>query len=298
MQSPSPYLLRTFEVCGRLGSFKLAAQELGVTPSAVSHQIKSIEQQLGATLFHRGNRTVSLTEQGRAYWTSVHNAFHTLSSETTRIFSGQDQALRVLSSRSFLRGCLLPRLSGFYNRHRDIQLSFQTFERSISAKFDTYLALPWIRLGDGKWLGRHSVPVMKVQLMAMASPAYMASHPPVRRREDLRHHTLYCTTGRRHECEEWMQSLGLQSTMRPETIEIEGEGLDYQAALAGLGFVVGRRGFHEAEFAAGRLGVLFEHSLTRSAAFHLSYPPALAQDRRLVALRDWLQGLSLPSTPV
>ena len=110
--------VRTFEAAARLGSFALAAGELGVTPSAVSHQVRSLEDQLGVSLFNRVRRTIVLTDAGRHYAEEIAGAFARIAAATKGIGeAGKGGVLTVHSTPSFATQWLMPRLSRFQAQH-------------------------------------------------------------------------------------------------------------------------------------------------------------------------------------
>lgn len=293
MKLPSTHHLRAFEASGRHLSFKRAAEELGITPSAISHQIKAMEDRLGTPLFKRSNRDVALTEVGQEYWIAVHSTFENLRHETNRLFGAGDAPLRILCSRSFLRNRLLQRIPEFFELHPNIRLELPTFDKNTSTQFDANPVSAWIRLGNGKWAGRRSVQVMSIETFPMCSPGYLARRPKVVEPSDLRHHQLIYTTARRREWEDWFESVGLPKTLPHDVLQLEGETLDYEAAIAGLGIAMGRRGFCEAEFTDGRLVPVLDIVLRRPESYFLSYPVAFEADPRLIAFKNWLSSWAI-----
>src|SRR5262249_18835773 len=126
MALPSMHALMVFEVAGRHESFLNAATELNVTPSAVSHQIGSLEAMLGARLFKRENRKVTLTRKGKAYWKTIHTHFTHIRDETEELFIGKSsRTLTFRCSMVLMRYWLMPRLSLFYERHPGVNIAFQ-----------------------------------------------------------------------------------------------------------------------------------------------------------------------------
>lgn len=288
MQSPSAHQLRIFDACGRHRSFKRAAEELCITPSAVSHQIKNLEQLLQRQLFVRGNRDVDFTAVGREYWSIVNGAFETIKSETNRIFAGSEAPLNILCARSFLRHWLLPRLSEFFDLHPKIQLQFPTFDTSDDSELSPSAAAASIRLGNGQWRGLRSDRLMELDLFPVCSPKYLAAHGRIDKPEYLLSRTLIKTTGRPHDWAAWFRAAGLGERELHSAISLEGETLEYQAALSGIGVALGREEFCEMDLSEGRLVRLFDISARAEGAYYFTYQPALASDPRLIAFRTWL----------
>ncbi|MFP3385246.1 LysR substrate-binding domain-containing protein [Tritonibacter sp. SIMBA_163] len=165
---PLPWL-RAFDASARLGNFTLAAKELGLTPSAVSYQVRGLEAQLGHQLFHREHRVLTLTRLGQAYLPIVTRAFADLDATTSNLFgktAGDEVCLRCLSSLNLL--WLVPRLDAYRRRHPDSRL------RVLSASWSKMAAGEEIdidiRFGDGTWVDGEVVPLMHDAIIAVCAP--------------------------------------------------------------------------------------------------------------------------------
>lgn len=278
--------LRAFEACGRHGSFTRAAEELFITPGAVSQQIKQLETELRARLFVRTNRNVELTPQGRAYWETVHNAFAAIGSETSRLFEAAGKPLRILCARSYLRLWLMPRLPEFQRLHPDIKVDFSTFDSSEGVELVDFDAA--IRLGQPPWAGYRADLVSRIRLFPVASPDYLERHETLRSPGDLARHTLIHAVNRPDDWAIWLAAAGAEGVRPAGETRMEGESLEYQAAISGLGIALARDIFCEQELASGRLLRLFDTEIELANAYHLIYWPALRDDARLIAFRSWL----------
>jgi LysR family glycine cleavage system transcriptional activator len=147
---PPPAWLRTFEAAARLGGFAAAGEELGLTPAAVSQQIRALEGRLGFDLFRRLPRGVALTEMGQAYLPPVRRAFEDLSDATAGLFGmGEAEPVLVRAPPSFAALCLAPRLSVFLDAHPDVPLRLSTSIWADAAR-ETAVDVD-IRYGDGRW---------------------------------------------------------------------------------------------------------------------------------------------------
>ncbi|MCH8518053.1 MAG: LysR family transcriptional regulator, partial [Cyclobacteriaceae bacterium] len=119
--------LRAFEAAARLGSFQKAAEELNVTPPAISHQVRVLEEYLDVTLFHREARRVRLTEQGEMYLAAVSEGLHRIAAATRLLLKATEKRpLTVSSAPSFACGWLVPRLVDFHTRHPDVEVRLDT----------------------------------------------------------------------------------------------------------------------------------------------------------------------------
>jgi LysR family glycine cleavage system transcriptional activator len=181
--------LRAFEAAARHRNFTLAAQELNVTPSAVSHQMRQLERWLGVGLFVRKSRPLRLTDAGRAYFDGVGASFDELSRLTRAIVAAQrPTTLTVSTMDSFASAWLVPRLPRFRARHPEIDVRVSTCDRFVDfGREDVDLA---IRYGDGAWPGSFCELLFEDTLLPVCSPAIAHGPQPLRSAADLRHHTL------------------------------------------------------------------------------------------------------------
>ena len=172
---PSPSALRTFEAAARLGSFKAAAEELFVTPTAVSHQIRSLESQLGVALFVRQTRAVTLTESGERLAVAVNLAFTRIMSALEDV-AAAEPVLTVTTTPAFATLWLVPRLAAFQEQHPEYRLQLDTGTTPVDLQRDRRVDVA-IRYGPGS----DSDPNLAVLLLARetfgayASPEYVSS---------------------------------------------------------------------------------------------------------------------------
>ena len=158
MQTPTLRFLKTFHVAGKRGSFKAAADELCVTASAVSHQMKALERQLGLALFDRGPRSLTLTVAGAHYLETVDAVFSRLECVTTQLRRRFSRAVVRLQVPSFFASeLLLPRLSAFSAEHADIDIQIETDttpNEDHSADVDVSIVV-----GSGPWPEGQATPL-------------------------------------------------------------------------------------------------------------------------------------------
>src|SRR5215469_12184011 len=170
--------LRCFEVAARHLSFTKAALELNVTHSAVSHQIKTLEEWLGMQLFRRVNRGLMLTEAGQAYLKPVREAFERLGEATRRLRSkGRSGPLTLTVMPSFAAKWLMPRLRRFRERHPEIDVRISAQSHLVDfAREDVDIC---IRYGRGSWPGVTAVLMMPESMFPLASPLLLAGPVPL-----------------------------------------------------------------------------------------------------------------------
>lgn len=233
MSLPPLHRLQAFEAAARLSSFKAAADELGVTPSAVSHRLKALEQELGVALFERLNREVRLTEIGVALAGSLHKAFGDIAAAALQATARQrSHRLHVSSVPFFAAAFLVPRLESFMARYPRIELSVVS-----SMAYEDFARQPVdaaIRLGSGRWPGLRADRLLESRLTPVILPA-LQQRKPLRRPADLAQHTLIVLKGFETTWRSWLRAAGVPDLKPQRWLEMDGIMPTLQAAQHGLG---------------------------------------------------------------
>src|SRR5947209_5532445 len=181
--------LRAFEAAARLKSFSKAAEELRVTPAAISHQIHALEQDLGVQLFRRLNRAVELTASARVPLPGLSDAFAGIHASVRRLRAHNDTGtLTVTASPSFAAKWLVVRLHRFQERWPEIDVRISATDNVVdltAGDFDIA-----IRYGSGRYPGLHVEPLLKNEVFPACSPHLLETGPPLRTPDDLRRHAL------------------------------------------------------------------------------------------------------------
>jgi len=293
---PSLNGLRAFEAAARHLSFTRAASELNVTQTAISHQIRRLEQELGVRLFLRRNRALQLTAEARDYLPGIRAAFNDLRLATDRLTRrGHDNVLTVSTLASFAAKWLLPRLSDFQDSHPAIDVRITTstalidFRDGRGLQGDGHVDAG-IRYGRGHWPGVRADWLMADELFPVCSPALLTGKHPLRRPEDLRDHVLLHTSNTgSDDWRQWLTAAGLPtdiSTQRGVTFDMI--FMTVQAAIDGNGVAMGRTTYVRDDIAKGRLVVPFTITLPADAGFYLVSPDGSADPPKLAAFRAWL----------
>jgi LysR family transcriptional regulator, glycine cleavage system transcriptional activator len=292
MPRPPPLnALRVFEAAARHGSFLRAAAELHVTPAAVSHQIKMLEQQLGVRLFRRFNRSVRLTEEGQACLPELRDAFRKLENLVERIRAPHGVSINVSITPSFAPKWLLPRLDRFLTQHPQIDVRVSAERRFVDfAREDVHIGL---RYGLGNYPDLQTELLLDCRVFPVCSPLLTAGRHPLRVPDDLRHHALLHERGPviDESCPDWARWLreagvtGIDASRGPCFSDI---AHCHDAALAGQGVALGKSILAADDLAAGRLVKPFALSFTVKYAFYLVYPTVLRQNPNIRAFRLWL----------
>lgn len=182
--------VQAFEAAARLGSLALAAEDLAVTPSAISHQVKLLEDQVGARLFHRVHRSVVLTDAGRLYSAEITAAFARIDAATQHVMTAAiDTILTVHSAPSFATQWLMPRLARFKEAHPGIDIRLHASVSPVDLAQDVVDVD--IRYNPGPApVGTMMVQFSDDTIVPMCSPSLAGGLRPIRKPEDLRHHPL------------------------------------------------------------------------------------------------------------
>jgi LysR family transcriptional regulator, glycine cleavage system transcriptional activator len=287
---PSLNGLRAFEAAARHLSFTVAASELNVTQTAISHQIRRLEEELGLRLFIRQNRALALTPEARDYLPGVRAAFNDLRLATDRLLRKDDgHVLTVSTLASLAAKWLLPRLSIFQESHPGIDVRITTSTGLVDFRAGDVDAA--IRYGRGSWAGVRSDWLMADEMFPVCSPALLEGGKPLRCPEDLAHHTLlHSSGGYDDDWRLWLTAAGLPANISKQPgLSFDLILLTVQAAIDGSGVAMGRTSYVEADIAKGRLVVPFKIALPVDAGFYLVSPEAKADPPKLAAFRQWLK---------
>lgn len=288
MADPLPPLpaLRAFDAAARHMSFAKAAEELNVTPAAISHQIKALEDFLGVGLFRRRNRAVELTVEGVRYAADVCDGLTRLADATRKLrIRNASGALTISVLPSFAARWLLPRLKDFHDRFSDMDVRISsTLDLVDFAQQDFDLA---IRFGSGHYPGLTAERLLGEELFPVCSPALLKGRRPLKTLDDLRRHTLLHDT-MRDDWRLWLTAAEIAGVDVTKGVSFSDSSLLVQAAVDGMGVAIGREALVEAELDAGRLVRPFPLTITGESAYYLVYPPAHAARRRVRAFRDWI----------
>jgi LysR family transcriptional regulator, glycine cleavage system transcriptional activator len=285
---PSLNGLRAFEAAARHLSFTRAASELNVTQTAISHQIKRLEEELGIRLFIRQNRALELTAEARDYLPGIRAAFNDLRLATDRLLQkGDDNVLTVSTLASFAAKWLLPRLSAFQEAHPGIDVRITTSTSLVDFARDNVDAA--IRYGRGQWPGVRSTWLMADEVFPVCSPELLKGKHPLRQPEDLRHHVLLNTSSFDDDWRQWLTAAGLPPNISGQRgIAFDQIFMTVQAAIDGVGVAMGRTSYVRDDIAKGRLVVPFDIALPVDAGFYLVSPEGGIDRPKLRAFRQWL----------
>jgi LysR family glycine cleavage system transcriptional activator len=301
---PSLNALRAFESAARHMSFARAAEELHVTPGAISQQVRQLEDSLGQRLFLRQNNSLSITFAGKALLPQVREAFNSLIEATDLVRSKNfENILKISAPPTFSIKWLRPRLTHFQNLHPDLEIRLTASKQLADFnKEDLDVA---IRYGQGSYEGLTSEKIMAENIFPVCSPALIKRTLALRKTADLKHHTLLHAehSASDETAPSWSKWLRL---VCPETLEIinASKGMFYtpallaiDAAIAGEGIALAKGKWVQDDLSAGRLVQPFEDFLHSEFDYYLVYPQGTAS-AKVTLFRQWLfetQGLPVLS---
>ncbi|MBV8538542.1 MAG: transcriptional regulator GcvA [Alphaproteobacteria bacterium] len=284
--------LRVFEATARHLSIVKAAAELNVTPAAVSHQIRVLEENLCVPLFKRGGRTLMLTEAGQACWPGVSEAFDRLAAAMGEIDTlGMAGVLTVSAPPSFAAKWLLPRLDRFHALHADIDVRVSASMQLVDfAGEDVDLA---VRYGTGRYpdltvehlLTETVVPVCSRQLLkgkhALIDPSALRFHPLLH--DDSPDGDVSCPTWAM-----WLKAAGVADADASRGPRFNQASLAIEAAILGRGVALAKAALAAGDLAAGRLVQPFEMSLPVDFGYYVVCPKAKLNLPKVAQFRGWL----------
>lgn len=289
MRLPSLRFLKTFQIAARLQSFKAAAEELSVTPSAVSHQIKALEEQLGVTLFERGTRgarTLVLTDAGAHYLEHLNDIFSKLESVTEQLQVRFGRTIIRLNVPSFFANeLLLPRLATFAQARGETDIRIET--TYAAAKTHPPEADLSIVVGTGPWDGLIVQELFAQTFVAACSAPFLMDHP-IREYVDLNGRTLLVHEERRDAWERWTQGLGIAPTRPNRIVRLDTMSAVVLAAEQGVGVGLVPARLSANRFEAGGLVKLFDAELVTNESYVLLQRPEDRQRADLQELTDWI----------
>jgi LysR family glycine cleavage system transcriptional activator len=281
MRLPALKFLRTFQVAANRLSFKAAAEELFVTPSAVSHQIKALEEQLGVVLFERGPRSLALTEAGRNYLAHVETIFARLERVTEQL---QIRHGRSVVRPFFATELLLPRLLSFLEAQPDTDIHIDTAATAPAVHAaDVDLS---IVVGATPERG-HACHKLFSQTFVPACSPTLLERAPIDIVSDLNRHTLIVHEARRDGWQRWAEPLGIE--LHPKKlVRLDTMHAAAQAAEHGVGVALVSAPLGHERFMQGSLIKLFDTELHTGESYFLILRNEDAERPDVRALEQWI----------
>jgi LysR family glycine cleavage system transcriptional activator len=286
--------LRAYEASARHLSYVKASDELSVTPAAISHQVKKLEEYLGLPLFRRRSRGLLLTESGTLLLTELREVFLSLDKAMEHVIDSDARGTITLSvAPTFAVMWLIPRLQKFYVLHPDIDVRISTGLGLVDFQRDDFDAA--IRLGSGQWFGLETIKLFDETVTPMCSPRLLEGADALKCPDDLRKHVLLHNHSMDYDpdaptWDTWLKAAGASrvDASRGTHFSLPDHGL--QASIDGAGVVLGWQSLAALDIAAGRVIAPFDLVLPLGSSFYLTYPEAHAPRSNIAAFRNWILG--------
>ena len=304
MAAPIPLnALNAFEVAARHQSFSKAAEELHVTPAAVSQQIRMLEDLLGVQLFHRLNRGLALTDAGKSGLTKLRDGFRSVNEAVQQIRSETSEgSLDVWMAPSFASKWLMPRLPRFMdsNPHIDLRISASadlvdadssapSLSEDILRRHGVDVA---IRFGSGNYPGCNVEQLVRVNALPLCAPALIKDPArPLRRPKDLANHLLLhdeTPYEGRPDWASWLSAVGATEVDGSRGLKFNRVSLALSAAIEGQGVVLTLEQLAMDDINKGRLVVPFDHKVELSQAYHVITLQDSVSSERVALFKRWL----------
>jgi LysR family glycine cleavage system transcriptional activator len=289
MQRKLPPLgsLHAFEAAARRLSFKAAAEELHVTPGAISQQIKLLEDRLGLSVFVRRSRAIELTEAGRMLLAPTQHAFRVLADAVVRLQETvSTKVLTVSMLPSFASLWFVPRLGSFRTRCPDVDVRISATPKLADFERDDVDVV--IRFGLGHYPGLHVEHLLTEVLFPVCSPALLRGPIPLAQPADLAHHTLLHDE-MRQEWPLWLNAVGVNGVDASRGPSFSQWDLALRAAVGGQGVALGQSTLVTQFLQSGELVCPFEiRSPSEFGYYFLCMPERLAEPK-ITAFREWLR---------
>jgi len=276
--------LQQFVLVARLGNLSRAATQANLTVSALSHQMRQLEERMQRRLFERGPRGVKLTVDGRNLLDAVGEHFDGIEHALSRYHTHHHNELTLSASPGIMSSWLVPRLPRLVATHPELEFNLQS--SSALVDFEREAVDVGLRYGRGKWSGLHSERLFGEWIAPVAAPALIARLGDA----DPRDLSRWPLLGEPAPSTRWNDWFNRYGGTRPTRYVAQFDGLDAlrHAALEGLGVGLGRMVTSKSLIDAGRLVVLGDRYMAVPDAYWLVYPQRSQEHRGLQVFREWL----------
>jgi len=301
--------LRAFEAAARHRSFKKAAEELHVTPAAVSQQIKLLESYLGLALFRRLTRAIEITPQGLAMLPKIRQGFDCLVAAVDSARQGDEGPLTVNAPPSFASRWLVPRLPRFAASHPGVDIRLSSSADAVDRQGGRAGGGKWvappaafgelaIRYGTGDYPGMRVDKIFAPDYVPVCSPLLIGQGKSLATPADLVGHVLIHDetigdAGGQPDWAQWLKMAGVSGVDSRRGLRFSNAILAVEAALNGQGVALALSPLVEADVAAGRLVIPFALTTPSPFAYYLVMSEAMAGRASVAAFRDWILGEGL-----
>lgn len=283
--TPSLPALRAFDAAARQGSFRAAAETLSVTPTAISHHIRGLEDQLGVKLFERSGRDVTLTEDGKRLAVATSQAFDTLDDAVDTLRRGSRNVVRLAAGPIFTARWLMPRISDFWEAHRKIELEVvPSYQPGKLDRTDVDIVIRWERVAD---MPDEALKLLELSPVAIASREFVERFGPIEAPEDLMR--LPLLHQRNHwGWLDWFAAMDVRAAVPLRGPVFEDANVILRGAAQGQGVIIGWLPLIDQDLAEGRVVRLFQEKITPTHGYFVEIPNNGRTRSKTRDAIDWL----------
>jgi LysR family transcriptional regulator, glycine cleavage system transcriptional activator len=286
--------LRAFETVARHGALSRAAEELGVTPTAVSRHVKNLEDILGVTLFDRDGGILRLTQRGRSYARSLTRSFELMLDATNLLADSAGRVHVTLRAyTTFLVRWLIPQLPDFHTRHPEVELHLTTAFDPVDFSRDSVDL--GVRYGHGLWPGLEATLLFNDELVVAGNTAMRDRFATLPQREALISTPHLVHTLRLDDWPDWLERASLNDLEPERRIPLDDMSLIYQGILDGLGVGLCQRCYLTQDLAEQRLHILSPVTLHRERGFYLVCLKETADNPGVRTFINWIRSRVKPT---
>jgi LysR family glycine cleavage system transcriptional activator len=279
--------LTAFEAAARLGSFRAAATELGITRSAVSHQVKLLEDRMGLMLFRRDARRAELTTAGQAYFPTIKEAFDQIEAHTAAIKpSTVDNELTIQVYVTVALKWLIPKLHDFERRFPDMKVRLST--SYIDWDFDERNVDVGLVLARNKSPHHYYAPLFQSVLVPVCSPKLLQGEHALKSPADLIHHKLIDVYTAEEDWQLWLENAGVENSKSQNRLSVDSYILAQEAAIEGRGVAMTIGPFASEEIKLGRLVQPFPLRVPHKHQWYFACNAEFRKKNKIKRFEDWL----------
>lgn len=285
--------LRAFDAAARHKSFKRAAEEMSVTPAAISQQIRSLEEYLDVQLFIRDKNSLKLTSEAEKALPSLDDAFNAFEMAVEILQNDdEDRDIHITLSPSFASKWLIPRLGRFYEQYENINVHVDASMSIVNFKNDDFDL--GVRYGRGKYPGLYVEELMKEEVFPVCSPELLTGDNPIQTYEDLKNITLVHDDSSLEDesCPKWdmwLKAVGVTLPKNSKRLHFNSTQLTIEAALAGRGVAIAKGTIAQDDLEKGKLVKLFARSLPVDFAYYMVCNENKKDNPKVKAFMEWLR---------
>ena len=278
--------LRVFEAAARLGSFTRAGEELGMTQTAVSYQIKLLEERIGEPLFLRRPRQIALSDTGQRLAPKVSEAFGLLQDAVASVSGDAGATLVISSTQTFASKWLAPHLGSFQLKNPGISVRLETTQSLVDFSREPIDVA--IRAGDGNWPGTTCIKLMQLGFTPMLSPKLAATIGGLREPRDLLRLPIFDPSD--PWWRQWLTAAGVHDIDLDSMPRVQhgAQIIEADAAISGSGVAILNPEYYADDLALGRLYQPFDLICQDGKAIWLVYPESRRSVSRIRAFRSWI----------